>query len=96
MKNAIQEVHAVKAAAVPRYEGYSNSATYCAALYIGQEAKIHQNLSMFTNAAGGVDPVNIGSWTTLLRPRWIGSCSRSAANRVGRLAGTCLRTTPLI
>lgn len=64
MKNAIQEVHAVKAAAAPRYEGYSNSATYCAALYIGQEAKIHQNLSMFANAAGDVDPVKLASYFT--------------------------------
>lgn len=64
MKNAIQEVHAIKAAAVPRYEGYSNSATYCASLYIGQEAKIHQNLSMFADAAGEVDPVKLASYFT--------------------------------
>lgn len=64
MKNAIQEVHAVKAAAAPRYEGYSNSATYCASLYIGQEAKIHQNLSMFANATGDIDPVKLASYFT--------------------------------
>jgi predicted RNA methylase len=64
MKNAMQEVHAIKAASAPRYEGYSNSATYCASLYIGQEAKIHHNLGMFANGAGEVDPVKLASYFT--------------------------------